>query len=158
MYTLQGKTQPTWHVCFPRQFTYYRRTLPTDSPRTWQPFTSHQQSWAGPLLPRKWAANTIHNTPTDRSMGPYPVSLPSQPMKQWGKSQASINGRLLGLLGPYHQHAIGMFNTCSQGPTHWSLTDSGGGYNLEGAGFPHTTPWLSQLAVFTFHLRAPPGL
>jgi hypothetical protein len=27
----------------------------------------------------------IHSTPTDQSTGPYPVSLPSQPMKQWRK-------------------------------------------------------------------------
>jgi hypothetical protein len=39
-----------------------------------------------------------------------------------------------------HQHAIGTFNTCSRGPTHWSLTDTGGDYNLGGAGLPHTTP------------------
>jgi hypothetical protein len=36
----------------------------------------------------------------DWSAGLYPSSLPSQPMKQWGQSQASINGWLLGLLGP----------------------------------------------------------
>jgi hypothetical protein len=58
-------------------------------------------------------------------------------MKQWGQSRASINGWLLGLLGPYHQYAIGMFNTFSRGPIEWSLTDTGGGgYNLGGAGFP----------------------
>jgi hypothetical protein len=28
-----------------------------------------------------------------------------------------------------YQHAIGTFNTCSWGPTHRSLTDTGGGYN-----------------------------
>jgi hypothetical protein len=30
-------------------------------------------------------ADTIHSTPADRSTGPYPVSLLSQPMKQWRK-------------------------------------------------------------------------
>jgi hypothetical protein len=114
--------------------------------------------WAGPLLPRKWAPDTIHSTSADRSMGPYPVSLPSQPMKQSGQSQVSINDKLLGLLGPYHQHEIGTFNTCSRGPTHQSLTDTGGGYNLGGASFPHTTPQPSQPVVSPFHLRAPPGL
>jgi hypothetical protein len=34
-----------------------------------------------------------------------------------GKSQASIDNRLLGLPGPYHRHAIGTFNTCSWGQT-----------------------------------------
>jgi hypothetical protein len=60
------------------------------------------------------------------------------------------------LTGPIYQHAIGMFNTCSQGPTHLSLADTGGGYNLGGAGFPHTTPRPSQPVVSTFHLRARP--
>jgi hypothetical protein len=32
------------------------------------------------------------------------------------------------LLGPYHQHVISMFKTWSWGPTHQSLTNTGGGY------------------------------
>jgi hypothetical protein len=79
-------------------------------------------------------------------------------MKQWGQSQAYVNGRLLGLLGTYHQHAIGTFNTYLRGPTHRFLTITGGGYNLEGASFPHTTPQHSQSTVLTFHLRAMSGL
>jgi hypothetical protein len=75
MYTLQGKTWPTRHVRFPRQPMYARCTLPVGGPRTWQPFTSHQQSWAGPLLSKKKAPDTIHSKPTDRSVSPYPVSL-----------------------------------------------------------------------------------
>jgi hypothetical protein len=54
------------------------------------------------------------------------------------------------LTGPNHRHAIGTFNTCSRGPTHRSLTDTGGGYNFEGAGLPHTTPRPFQPAVSTF--------
>jgi hypothetical protein len=61
-------------------------------------------------------------------------------MKQWGQSQPSVDGRLLSLPGPYHWHVIGTFNTCSRGPTNLSLINIGGGYNLEGDGFPHTTP------------------
>jgi hypothetical protein len=53
---------------------------------------------------------------------------------------------------------IGTFNTCLRGPTHRFLTDTGGGYNLKGVSFPHTTPRPSQPMVFTFHLRALPGL
>jgi hypothetical protein len=122
------------------------------------PFMSHRQSWAGPLLPRKRVPNTIHNALADQLMGPYLVSLPGQPLKQWGQSQASIGNQLLGLPGPYHQYAIGTFNTCSQGPTHRSLTNTGGGYNLGGAGFPHTTRWPSQQPVSPFHLRPHPVL
>jgi hypothetical protein len=95
---------------------------------------------------------------TDRSAGPYPTSLLSQPMKQWGQSQASINDQLLGLLGPYHQYAIDMFSTCSRGPTEWSLTDTGRGLQ----------PWRCRLSLYhspTFptsclpiRLVAPPGL
>jgi hypothetical protein len=158
MYTLQGKTQPTWHVRFPRQSMYTRCTLSADGPRTWQRFMSRQLSWAGSLLPRKGAPDTIHSTPADRLAGPYPVSLSSQLMNQWGQSRAFIDSRLLGLLSPYHQYVIGMFNTCSRGSTHQSLTDTGGGYNLGGVGLPHTTLWPSQLAVSSFHLRVPPGL
>jgi hypothetical protein len=75
-----------------------------------------------------------------------------------GKSQASVDNRLLGLSDPYQRHAISTFNTCMWGATHRSLIDSGRGYSLEGANFPRTTPWPSQPAVFTFHLRALPGL
>jgi hypothetical protein len=75
-----------------------------------------------------------------------------------GKRQAFIDNQLLGLPGPYHRHAIDTFNTCSRGPTHRSLIDIGGGYNLGGVGLPQTTPRPSQPAVSTFHLRAPPGL
>jgi hypothetical protein len=85
MYTLQGKTWPTRHVCFPHQSTYARRTLPAGGPRTWQPSTSHRQSWTESLLPRKRTPDTIPSTPADRSAGPYPISLLSQPMKQWRK-------------------------------------------------------------------------
>jgi hypothetical protein len=41
------------------------------------------------------------------------------------------------LTGPIYQHVIGTLNTCSWGPTHRSLINTGGGYN---------------------HLRAPPSL
>jgi hypothetical protein len=52
---------------------------------------------------------------------------------QWssGESQTSINSRLLGLLGPYYQHAIHTFNTCSWVSTPRSLTDTGSGYHIE---------------------------
>jgi hypothetical protein len=87
----------------------------------------------------KRTPDTIHNTPTDRSAGSYLVSLLSQPMKQWRKSNI-YQQQATRLTGPYHRHAIGIFNTWSWGPTRRSLIDTGGGYNFEGADFPHTTP------------------
>jgi hypothetical protein len=54
-----------------------------------------------------------------------------------------------------HQHVIGTFNTCSQGPTHWSLTNIGEGYNLGGASLPQITPWPSQLTVLHFPPKGP---
>jgi hypothetical protein len=80
-----GEIRPTRHVRFPRQSTYAQRTLPAGCPHTWQPSMSHRQSWTESLLPRKRAPDTISSTSADRSTGPYPVSLPSQPMKQWRK-------------------------------------------------------------------------
>jgi hypothetical protein len=81
-------------------------------------------------------------------VGPYLASLPQQPMDNW----------LLGLLGPYHRYAIGTFNTCSRGPTHRSLTDTGGGCSLEDIDFSHTTFRSFQPTVSPLHLRAPSGL
>jgi hypothetical protein len=79
---------------------------------------------------------------------------------QWssGESQTSVDGRLLGLPGPYHRHAIGTFNTCSRGPTHRSLTDTGGGYNLGGVDLPCTHSPTFPTSCLHFPLKAPPGL
>jgi hypothetical protein len=79
---------------------------------------------------------------------------------QWssGESQTSINSRLLGLSGPYHRHTIGTFNTCSWGPTEWYLIDTGGGYNLEGAGLPHTHSLTFLTRCLPFPLVTPLGL
>jgi hypothetical protein len=155
MYTLQGKTHPTCHT-YPTQSQHM---VPNHTYLTWSMYSnhscSHQQSWEGPLLSRKRAPDTIHSMMANQSVGPYPISFPSQPMKQWGQSQPSVDGWLLGLPGPYHRHAIGTFNTSSRGPTHRSLTDIGRGYNLEGAGFPHTTPRPSQPTVLFFPLKGP---
>jgi hypothetical protein len=63
--------------------------------------------------------------------GSVPSFSPELTKEVVGQSQASIDDRLLGLLSPYHQHAIVMINTCSREPTHQSLTDTGGGTTLE---------------------------
>jgi hypothetical protein len=51
-----------------------------------------------------------------------------------------------------------MFNTCSWGPTERSLTDTGGGYNLEGAGLPHTHSLTFLTSCLPFPLVASPDL
>jgi hypothetical protein len=66
-----------------------------------------------------------------------PNFTPEPTLKQWGQSQVSVDGRLLGLPTPYHQYAIGTFNTCSRVPTPRSLTDAGGGYHTETSEKPH---------------------
>jgi hypothetical protein len=77
-------------------------TLPTGGPRTWQYSTSRQQGWTESLLLRKRVPDTIPNTPADRSTGPYPVSLPSQPIKQWRKPNTHQQQatRFTGLISP----------------------------------------------------------
>jgi hypothetical protein len=87
-----------------------------------------------------------------------PSFTPEPAIEVVGVKPPYVDSRLLGSPSQYHRHAIGTFNTCSWGPTHRSLTDIGGGYNLEGANFLHTIPRPSQLAVSTFHLRVLPSL
>jgi hypothetical protein len=107
--------------------------------------------WGRPNQHDRYASYSSPRTPV---RGSIPNSFPTTSNEIVEKSQSSVDNRLLCLPGPYHWHAIGTFNTYSQGPTHWSLTDSGGGYNLKGAVFSHTTLRPSQPAVFTFHQRA----
>jgi hypothetical protein len=150
MYTLQGKTRPTWHVRFPRQSTYARRMLPTAGPLTWQIFVRRRQIWTDPTAPEK--NGSWHNPRhSDWSIcGSIPSFSPEPVNEAGGVSQAPDGDQLLGLPGSYHRHAIGTFNTCSREPTHRFLTDTDGGYNLGGSDFPYTTPWPSQPVVSPF--------
>jgi hypothetical protein len=101
-----------------------------------------------------------HNPQLDDRLtrGSIPSFSPTTANEAVEKRQASIDNQLLGLPGPYYWHAISTLNTCSRGLTHQSLTDTGGGYNLEGASFSHTILRPSQPTVSPFHLQAPPGL
>jgi hypothetical protein len=101
------------------------------------------------LLPRKSAPDST-SQPDWVAHGTRLNFSPNTATEVVGLSQAPMDGPLLGLPGPYHQHAIGTFNTCSWALTHRSLIDTGVDYNLEGAGFPHTTLWPSQPVVFPF--------
>jgi hypothetical protein len=125
MYTLQGKIRPTRHIRFPRQSTYARHTLPTDGPRTWQPFMSHQQGWMDTTTPDSTSQ------PGWVARGTCLSFSPKTGIEAVGSSQAPVDGRLLGLSGTYHRHAIDTFNTCSRVPTPRSLTDTGEGYHIK---------------------------
>jgi hypothetical protein len=87
--------------------------------------------------------------------GSVPCFFPEPTLKQWEQSQASINGMLLGLLGPYHQHAISTFNTCSRVPTPRYLTDTGRGYHIETSESPQHSPRPSLLSVPLIPLNGP---
>jgi hypothetical protein len=75
-----------------------------------------------------------------------------------GEKSTLVDNRLIGLPGTYHRHAIGTFNTCSRGSTERSLIDTGGGYNLGGAGLPHTHSPTFSTNCPHFPLMALPGL
>jgi hypothetical protein len=142
---------------FHTQSVYGSRSYVSHVINAYQPFVSHRQSWTESLLPRKMAPDTGHSTPADRSVGPYPVSLLSQPMKQWRepnicRQQAT---RLIGSISLACDQYVQYLLT---GSTHRSLIDTGGGYSHKDVGFPHTTPRPSQPMVSPFHLRVPPGL
>jgi hypothetical protein len=96
-----------------------------------------------PLLLRK--KGSWHNS--QHASRPIHGSVPSFSPKPTNKA--------IGLLGPYHQHVIGTFKTCSRGPTHQSLTDTSGGYSVEGVGFSHTTLQPTQPTVLSFPPKGP---
>jgi hypothetical protein len=158
MYILQGKPPINTPHASHAQSAYGLRPYVSHVLNAKQPFVSHRQIWMDPTAPDKKVPR--HNP--QHAGRPIHGFIPSFSLKPTneavGLSQASADDKLLGLLGPYHQHVISTFNTCSRGPTHRSLIDRGGGYSLEGAGFPYTTPRPSQPTVSPFHLRAPPGL
>jgi hypothetical protein len=89
------------------------------------------------LLPRKSVPDST-SQPGWVAHGTHLSFSPNTAIEAVGLSQAPVDGRLLGLPGPYHRHAIGTFNTCSRVPTPWSLNDTGGDYNIENFGIATT--------------------
>jgi hypothetical protein len=65
--------------------------------------------------------------------------LPHDNLRIGDRGFSQVVTQLHQLTGAIYQHAISMLNACSRESTHRSLTDTDGGYNLGGAGFPHTT-------------------
>jgi hypothetical protein len=94
----------------------------------------------------------------DQFVGPYSASLPEAIIEAMGVKPPSVDGSLLGLLGTYTSMRSVHSILAHGGPTDQSLTDTGGGYNLRGAGFSYHTTRPSQPMVSTFHLRVPPDL
>jgi hypothetical protein len=91
MYTLQGKTWPTRHtlsMLSPRMVQdhmYLTRSMHSNPSRVTD--NVGQSRLTDPWLRIQLLSQANQwSTPTDQSMGPYPVSLPSQPMKQWRKA------------------------------------------------------------------------
>jgi hypothetical protein len=109
------------------------------------------------LLPRKIAPDST-SQPGWVACGTRPSFSPKTTIEVVGLSQALVNGRLLGISGPYHQHAIDTFNTCSRVPTPRSLTDTGGGYHIKNLGIDTTLfpPFPSEGS--TDPLTTPPDL
>jgi hypothetical protein len=136
---------------------YAQRTLPVGSPRTWQPFVSHQQRWTDPIAPEK--KGFWHNPQLGRVICRSATQFLSQ-HSHWSsnESQTSVDSRLLGLPSPYHRYATSTFNTCSRVPTPQSLTDTGRGYHIENIEIATalSPPFPSE--GFTDPLMSPPGL
>jgi hypothetical protein len=158
MYTLQGKTQPTRHTLSTLDphmaLDYMYLTWSTYSNLSWVTdrfgrvplLTRNRDSW----LHCKHVGWPIYGSPPNFSPPHNQWSSRLKPSFYWWQTTR--------LTGPIYQHAIDMFNTYLRGPTHRSLTDTGGGYNLGGGSFPHTTPRPSQSTISIFYLRALPGL
>jgi hypothetical protein len=145
MYTLQGKTRPTRHVCFPRM-------LPAVGPHTWQPFASHQQRWTDPTAPKKKGSR--YNPQPGWVIRKSVTQFLSQ-HSHWSsiESQTSVDNRLLGLPGPYHRHAVGMFNTCSRGLPHrkfWNSHSTLPALPFRGFHWSPNGPVRSQIVETTF--------
>jgi hypothetical protein len=125
---------------------------------TWSVYSnilrSHQQCRTDALLPRKNAPDST-SQPSWVAHGTCLNFSPNTTIEAMRWSQSSVDSMLLGLLGPYYEHAISTFNTYSRGLTHRSLSDTGGGYNLGGASLSHHTPRPSQLMVLCFPPKAP---
>jgi hypothetical protein len=150
MYTLQRKTRPTRPVRFPRQSTYAWCTLPAGDPRTWQPFGRCRQIWIDPtVLEKKDSRHNPHHTGRPIH-GSIPSFSPEPANEAEDVSQAPVGDQLLGLPGPISPTCDQYVQYLLTGPTHRSLTDTGGGYNLGGADFPHTTPRPSKSDVSHF--------
>jgi hypothetical protein len=131
--------KPNQHtICPPRSIYVWSRTIHL----TWSAWDN-----LSPLTTKsKQAPTPGRSLDNQRQTGPAVVlsGLILPPMRQpWSRGEQFQPSGYIATSAYWahkHQYAIGTFNTCSRGPTYRSLTDTGGGYSLGGAGFPHTTP------------------
>jgi hypothetical protein len=127
MYTLQWKIQPTRHTLF----TLSPRIIHDHTYLTWSTYSnlsySRQQIWIDLLHSRRRAPNTIHNTTTIRSAGPYLASLPQQPKSSGEKSSScwQPTTRLIGPISPscdrYVQYLLAGANRTVLNRHRWGL-------------------------------------
>jgi hypothetical protein len=110
------------------------------------------------LLPRKRAPDIILSTLVDRSTGLPPSFSPNTTIEAVIKAKHLLMAGYISLVGSYLQHVIITFNTCSRGPIHRFLTDTGGATTLEVPTFHNTLLVLPSQRSSTFHLRVPSGL
>jgi hypothetical protein len=151
----KGKTRPTYLTLS----TLDSRMALDHTYLTWSAYSnllwSCQQWCTEPLLPRK--KDSRHNPQHDgwSIRGSVPNFSPELAIEAVEVKPPSVDVRLLDLLDPYHQHVIGTFNTFSRGPTHRSLIDTSGGYDLWSAGLPHHTTQPSQPTVLPYPPKGP---
>jgi hypothetical protein len=111
--------------------------------------SSNRVAWTL-LLSRKRAPGIILNIPAGRSVGPPPNFSSNTTIEAVMKGKHLLTTDYISLLGPYLQYVLSTFNTCSRGPTHQSLTNTGRCYNLRDASLSYHTPLPSQPTVLCF--------
>jgi hypothetical protein len=155
MYILQGK--PDQHVTrIPRSVYVWSQIIRISRNQCIATFHVVPRGRSRPLHPKEILATK--NRPTQPSSWVTPFFLPHDNLRIGKGDFGQVVTQLHHLTSPIYQHMIGTFNTCPREPTHRSLIDIGGGYNLRDVSFLHHTPRPSQSIVLRFHLRAPPGL
>jgi hypothetical protein len=104
-----------------------------------------------------WEEGLLTQPTTHRLTGPRVRTQLLSHNSQWSSGEKTsfcrqLATRLTGPISPacdrYDQYLLA-------GATHWSLTDTGEGYNLGDASLPHLTPWPSQLMVLHFPPKGP---
>jgi hypothetical protein len=157
MYTLQGK--PNQHATrFPHSVRVWSTTIRISRGPHIATFHTVTNRFEQIHCTREEGLPTQSTARRPSDPRVYTQLLSHNSQRAVGEKSTPVDNWLLGLPGPYHQHTIGTFNTCSRGPTERSLIDTGEGYNLGGAGLPHTHSPTFPTSCPHFSLMAPPCL